>query len=239
MARLAVNVDHIATVRQARGIDEPDPVLGAGLAELAGAEGIICHLREDRRHINDRDLRLLRETVKTRLNMEMAAVDEMVEIALGTKPDLVTLVPEKRQELTTEGGLNVRAQPDHYKFTVDRLREGGIKVSFFVDPDAEQIREAYKCGADIVEIHTGHYAEARSEFKAVEQFERIVKAVESISDLRLGISAGHGLNYVNIKRFSALPQIEEYSIGHSIVARAVLVGLARAVREMVALVKDF
>jgi len=209
MARLAVNVDHIATVRQARGIDEPDPVLAAGFAELAGAEGIICHLREDRRHINDRDLRLLRETVKTRLNMEMAAVDEMVEIALATKPDLVTLVPEKRQELTTEGGLDVKAQPDHYKTTVDRLRGGGIQVSFFVDPDPEQIREAYRCGADIIEIHTGHYAEARSESEAVERFGRVVNAVESVSDLSLGISAGHGLNYVNIKRFSALPQIEE------------------------------
>lgn len=239
MARLAVNVDHIATVRQARGIDEPDPVLAAGFAELAGAEGIICHLREDRRHINDRDFRLLRETVKTRLNMEMAAVDEMVEIALATKPDLVTLVPEKRQELTTEGGLDVRAQPDHYKTTVDRLRGGGIQVSFFVDPDPEQIRESYRCGADIVEIHTGHYAEARSESEAVERFGRVVNAVESVSDLSLGISAGHGLNYVNIKRFSALPQIEEYSIGHSIVARAVLIGFERAVREMVALVKDF
>ena len=239
MARLAVNVDHIATVRQARGIDEPDPVLGAGLAELAGAEGIICHLREDRRHINDRDLRLLRQTVKTKLNMEMAAVEEMIKIALDTKPDLVTLVPEKRQELTTEGGLDVRAQPDHYKSTVDRLKEGGIQVSFFVDPDTEQIRLAYECGADIVEIHTGHYAEARSESEAVERFGRVANAVESISDLRLGISAGHGLNYVNTKRFSALPQIEEYSIGHSIVARAVLVGLERAVREMVALVKDF
>jgi pyridoxine 5-phosphate synthase len=239
MARLAVNVDHIATVRQARGIDEPDPVLAAGFAELAGAEGIICHLREDRRHINDRDLRLLRETVKTRLNMEMAAVDEMVEIALATKPDLVTLVPEKRQELTTEGGLDVKAQPDHYKTTVDRLREGGIQVSFFVDPDPEQIQEAYRCGADIVEIHTGHYAEARSESEAVERFGRVVNAVESVSDLRLGISAGHGLNYVNIKRFSALPQIEEYSIGHSIVARAVLIGFESAVREMMALVNDF
>jgi pyridoxine 5-phosphate synthase len=239
MARLAVNVDHIATVRQARGIDDPDPVLGAGFAELAGAEGIICHLREDRRHINDRDLRLLRQTVRTKLNMEMAAVDEMIGIALDTKPDLVTLVPEKRQELTTEGGLDVRANPDHYKSTVDRLKEGGIQVSFFVDPDTEQIRESYECGADIVEIHTGHYAEARSESEAVEQFGRVFNAVESVSDLRLGISAGHGLNYTNIKRFSALPQIEEYSIGHSIVARAVMVGLERAVREMVALVKDF
>jgi len=239
MARLAVNVDHVATVRQARGIDEPEPVLAAGLAELAGAEGIICHLREDRRHINDRDLRLLRQTVSTKLNMEMAAVDEMVEIALSIKPGLVTLVPEKREELTTEGGLDVRTQPDHYKSVVDRLKGGGIQVSFFVDPDYEQIKEAYRCGADIVEIHTGHYSEAKSEAEAVERFGRIAAAVESVSDLNLAISAGHGLNYVNVKRFRALPQIEEYSIGHSIVARAVLVGFERAVREMLELVRDF
>jgi len=239
MARLAVNVDHVATVRQARGIDAPDPILAAGLAELAGAEGIICHLREDRRHINDRDLRLLRQTVKTKLNMEMAAVDEMVEIALVTKPDMVTLVPEKREELTTEGGLDVIANTDHYKSVVDRIKGKGIQVSFFVDPDSEQVREAYRCGADIVEIHTGHYSEAQSESEAVLHFGRVSATVESISDLNLGISAGHGLNYVNVKRFKSLPQIEEYSIGHSIVARAVLVGFERAVREMVELLKDF
>ncbi len=239
MARLAVNVDHIATVRQARGINEPDPVMAAGLAELAGAECIICHLREDRRHINDRDLKLLRQTVKTRLNMEMAAVDEMVAIALDVGPDLVTLVPEKREELTTEGGLDVKARPDHYKAVVDKLKTKGIQVSFFVDPDLEQVRESYGCGADLVEIHTGHYSEAGSESEAVERFEHVVAAVKSISYLKMGISAGHGLNYVNIKKFKTLPQIEEYSIGHSIVARAVLVGFERAVREMLELVKDF
>jgi pyridoxine 5-phosphate synthase len=236
MARLAVNVDHVATVREARGIDVPDPVLAAGLAELAGADGIICHLREDRRHINDRDLRLLRETVKTKLNMEMAAVDEMVEIALTVKPDVVTLVPEKREELTTEGGLNVKAQPDYYKGVVERLKGGSILVSFFVDPDPEQVLTAQQCGGDIVEIHTGHYSEARSESEAIERFERVTRAVESASDLDLRISAGHGLNYKNIKRFGALPQIEEYSIGHSIVAKAVLVGFERAVMEMIELV---
>jgi pyridoxine 5-phosphate synthase len=239
MARLAVNVDHIATLREARGIDQPDPVLAAGLAELAGAEGIICHLREDRRHINDRDLHLLRKTVKTKLNMEMAAVDEMVEIAIQTKPDLVTLVPEKREELTTEGGLDVKAQPDHYETVVTRLKGEGIEVSFFVDPDKDQVMAARQCGADIVEIHTGHYSEARSEAEAIERFARIAAAVESAAELTLRISAGHGLNYVNIKRFKALAQIEEYSIGHSIVARAVLVGFERAVQEMVELVKHF
>ena len=239
MARLAVNVDHVATLREARGINEPDPIFAAGIAELAGAVCIICHLREDRRHINDRDLNLLRQTVKTRLNMEMAAVDEMVEIARNVGPDLVTLVPEKRKELTTEGGLDVKSNPEHYKRVVERLTEKGIKVSFFVDPDPAQIEIAHKLGGDIVEIHTGQYAEAKSESEAEKRFNRIVKAVEASADLKLGISAGHGLNYVNIRRFKFLPQIEEYSIGHSIVARAVLVGFERAVKEMIALVKDF
>jgi len=239
MARLAVNVDHVATVRQARGIDEPDPVLAAGLAELAGAECIICHLREDRRHIQDRDLRLLREMVKTKLNLEMAAVDEMVEIARATKPDLCTLVPERRQELTTEGGLDVIARPDLYKGVVERLKEAGIEVSFFVDPNPDQVKAAHDCGADIVEIHTGHYSEARTELEAQERFKAIVQAVEAAHKIELRVSAGHGLNYTNIKRFQVLPQIEEYSIGHSIVARAVIVGFERAVREMVELVKDF
>jgi len=239
MARLSVNVDHVATIREARGIQEPDPVLAAGLAELAGSEGIICHLREDRRHINDRDLMLLRQTIKTKLNMEMAAAEEIVGIAIETCPDLVTLVPEKREELTTEGGLDVLARPDHFRGVTERLKEAGIQVSFFVDPVPDQVRAALECGADIVEIHTGHYADASSESEIVEQFNRIEKAVETGVNIGLGISTGHGLNYVNVKRFKALPEIEEYSIGHSIVARAVMVGFERAVREMVELVKDF
>jgi len=239
MARLAVNVDHIATIREARGIDQPDPVLAAGIAELAGADGIICHLREDRRHIHDRDLRLLRRTVKTRLNMEMAAVDEMIEIARELQPDLITLVPERRQELTTEGGLDVLADPDRYRKVVERVREKGIQVSFFVDPEPSQIEAARSAGGDIVEIHTGHYAEARSDEEAEERFGRIARAVESASDMDLRVSAGHGLDYLNVKRFRALPRIEEYSIGHSIVSRAVLVGMERAVREMIDLVKAF
>jgi pyridoxine 5-phosphate synthase len=239
LARLAVNVDHVATVRQARGINEPDPVLAAGIAELAGAEGIICHLREDRRHINDRDLSLLRQTVKTKLNMEMAAVEEMVRIARDIRPELVTLVPEKREELTTEGGLNVKSNPDLYKKVVEELKERGIRVSFFVDPDPVQIEIAEKVGGDVVEIHTGHYSEARTESEAEEQFLRIARSVEIADKLDLGISAGHGLNYVNVKRFEGLPQIEEYSIGHSIVARAVYVGFEQAVREMVNLVECF
>ena len=239
MARLAVNVDHVATVRQARGIDQPDPVLAAGIAEMAGADCIICHLREDRRHINDRDLDLLRKTIKTKLNMEMAAVEEMIDIALATGPDLVTLVPEKRQELTTEGGLDVKSQPDHYRRVVDRLKDKDIKVSFFLDPDPLQIETAHQIGGDIIEIHTGHYSEARSESEAENRFERIVRAVEASVDLNLGISAGHGLDYFNVKRFRFLPQIEEYSIGHSIVARAVISGFEKAVRDMISLVKDF
>ncbi|MFP3910491.1 MAG: pyridoxine 5'-phosphate synthase [Desulfobacteraceae bacterium] len=239
MARLSINVDHVATVRQARGSSMPDPVFAAGLAELAGAEGIICHLREDRRHINDRDFKLLRQTVKTRLNLEMAAVEEMVEIAVAHHPDMVTLVPEKRQELTTEGGLDVNARPEHYRKVAEQMRTAGIEVSFFVDPDARQIKTAHQCGADIVEIHTGHYAEAASEQEAVERFKRIVTAVEAAHKLDVNISAGHGLDYVNVKRFSVLPQIEEYSIGHSIVAMAIWVGFEQAVRKMLDLVKDF
>ena len=238
MARLAVNVDHVATLRQARGIREPDPVLAAAIAELAGAEGVICHLREDRRHIHDRDLRLLRETVKTRLNLEMAAVPEMIRIARAVKPDLVTLVPERREELTTEGGLDVKSKPEHYRKVVRQLKEKGIAVSLFIDPDPEQIEVANRAGADVVEIHTGHYAEAGRELEAVKRFDRIARAADQACNLELGLSAGHGLNYVNIKRFKTIPKIEEYSIGHSIVSRAVFVGFDRAVREMVELVKN-
>lgn len=239
MARLAVNVDHVATVRQARGISEPDPVIAAGIAELAGAVGIICHLREDRRHIQDRDVRLLRRVVKTRLNLEMAATPEMIRIARSIGPDLVTLVPEKREELTTEGGLDVKAKAALYKKAIRQLHQKGIEVSLFVDPDPAQIEVSHGIGADIVEIHTGHYAESRSESEACRQFDRIARAVETAARVDLRISAGHGLNYVNIQRFHALPKIEEYSIGHSIVARAVYVGFDRAVRDMVELVKGF
>jgi len=239
MARLAVNVDHIATVRQARGTREPDPVVAASIAELAGAEGIICHLREDRRHIQDRDLKILRETVKTRLNLEMAAVPEMVRIAGEIRPDLVTLVPEKRLEVTTEGGLDVRGNPDLYKRVVEELKEKSIEVSLFIDPDPGQIEIAHRIGADVVEIHTGHYAEARTRAEATKRFERIAHSGVLADSLKLGVSAGHGLDYVNVRRFKAIPQITEYSIGHSIVARAVIAGFEEAVREMIELVKGF
>lgn len=239
MARLSVNVDHVATVRQARGTNEPDPVIAAGLAEMAGADGIICHLREDRRHIQDRDLELLRKTVKTRLNMEMACVEGMLEIALRVHPELVTLVPERREELTTEGGLDVLAKPEWYLQATHRLKGAGIEVSFFVDPDERQIQAAHDCGGHIVEIHTGGYAGARTEREALASLERISAAARKAVDLGMGVSAGHGLTYSNIKRFKAVPLIQEYSIGHSIVSMSVLVGMEKAVRDMVALVGGF
>jgi len=239
MARLSVNVDHVATIRQARGIDEPDPVLAAGIAELAGADGIICHLREDRRHIQDRDLRLLKETVKTRLNLEMASVEDLVATALTVKPDMVTLVPEKRQEVTTENGLDVIRNREHYEKTTKTLREAGICISFFVDPEPSQIQASLDAGADIVEIHTGPYSDAKSESERLSEFKRISEAAKIADGLKLGVHAGHGLNYVNIKAFCAIPEIEEYSIGHSIIARAVMVGMDQAVREMIDLVCQF
>src|SRR5512136_1952612 len=237
MARLGVNIDHVATIRQARGGAEPDPVAAAAIAELAGADGIIVHLREDRRHIQDRDLRLLRETVKTKLNLEMAATREMIGIALSLKPDMCTLVPEKRQELTTEGGLDVRINMQHISEAVDLLHEGNIPVSLFIDPDPDQIKAADKVGADYIEIHTGAFAEAK-EWKSQEpELIKIENAVQLAQTLGLGVNAGHGLNYVNIKRVAVIGGIEEYNIGHSIISRAVLVGLDRAVREMVDLIK--
>ncbi len=238
MPFLSVNVDHVATLREARGIDEPDPVLAAGIAELAGAEGIICHLREDRRHIQDRDLNLLRKTVKTRLNLEMAAVKGLVDIALTVKPDMVTLVPERREELTTEGGLDVIRHKDEYKRITGTLKNAGISVSFFIDPNPEQIQESFNAGADIVEIHTGHYSNARSESEIRKEFDKIAQAAKVAKEQKLRVHAGHGLNYVNIKRFASTPEIEEYSIGHSIIARAVMVGIYQATREMVRLVSQ-
>lgn len=237
MAKLGLNVDHIATVRQARGGAEPDPVAAAAIGELAGAEGITIHLREDRRHIQDRDLEILRRTIKTKLNLEMAATQEMVRIALRIKPEQVTLVPEKRQELTTEGGLDVILNLKAITDAVKRLRENGICVSLFVDPDQEQIKAANKTGADYIEIHTGSFAEAFGTDGMGHELEKIDTAIKLAAKVGLGINAGHGLNYVNIKPVAALGGIEEYNIGHSIISRAVLVGLDRAVRDMVDLIK--
>ncbi|MBC8018930.1 MAG: pyridoxine 5'-phosphate synthase [Verrucomicrobia bacterium] len=237
MAKLGLNVDHIATVRQARGGIEPDPVTAAALGEMAGAEGITIHLREDRRHIQDRDLEILRRTVKTKLNLEMAATQEMVRIALKTKPEQVTLVPEKRQELTTEGGLDVILQLKSITDAVKRLRDGGICVSLFVDPNQEQIKSANKTGADSIEIHTGAYAEATTWKEQERELEAIDTAIKLARKVGLGVNAGHGLNYVNIKALAAIGGIEEYNIGHAIIARAMLVGLDRAVKDMVELIK--
>lgn len=237
MAKLGLNVDHVATVRQARGGVEPDPVTAAALGELAGAEGITIHLREDRRHIQDRDLEILRRTVKTKLNLEMAATQEMVRIALRTKPEQVTLVPEKRQELTTEGGLDVILNLKSIGDAVKRLRDSGIVVSLFIDPDQEQIKAASKSGADYIEIHTGAYAAAPDWATQKRELEGIDAAIKLATKVGMGVNAGHGINYVNIKPLAALGGIEEYNIGHSIMARAILVGMDRAVRDMVELIK--
>lgn len=237
MAKLGVNIDHVATIRQARGGVEPDPVAAAAIAELAGADGITIHLREDRRHIQDRDLKLLRQTVRTRLNLEMAATDEMVNIAISVKPDMCTLVPEKRQELTTEGGLDVRLNLESIKEAVQRLQDGGLIVSLFIDPDPDQIKAADKTGADYIEIHTGAFADARDWKSEQAELAKIENAIKLAGKLGMGINAGHGLNYTNIRKVAALGGIEEYNIGHSIISKAVLVGLDRAVRDMVDLVK--
>jgi pyridoxine 5-phosphate synthase len=235
MIRLAVNVDHVATLREARGISEPDPVLGASICELAGAEGIVVHLREDRRHIQDRDVRLLRQTVKTKLNLEMGATEEIIKFALAVKPDMVTLVPEKRKELTTEGGLNVAGQKKKLKKVISRMNDAGIPVSLFIDPDSRQIAAAGDVGATFVEIHTGRYADAGSEEEQDQEFEQVAAAAEEAYEAGLRVNAGHGLNYVNTRRVAALETVEELSIGHAIMARAIMVGLDQAVREMLGL----
>ncbi|MDH4301109.1 MAG: pyridoxine 5'-phosphate synthase [Nitrospira sp.] len=235
MARLGVNVDHVATLRQARGGTDPDPLAAAVLVELAGADGIVVHLREDRRHIQDRDLRFLREMTRTKLDLEMAADGEMVKIALNIKPDLVTLVPEKRQELTTEGGLDVAGQRDRIQGIVSLLHNGGIPVSVFIEPDLTQVKAAHKISADFVELHTGRYANATRSKEADMEFEAITQAARLAYKLGIGVNAGHGLNYRNVKRLTHIPEIVEYNIGHSIIARSVLVGLVQAVKEMKAL----
>jgi pyridoxine 5-phosphate synthase len=235
MVKLAINVDHVATVRQARGITEPDPVLAAGICELAGAEGIVVHLREDRRHIQDRDVQLLRQTVKTKLNLEMGAAPEIIDIALQLKPDMVTLVPEKRKELTTEGGLNVAGQKKKIAGVIKKMTKAKIPVSLFVDPDSRQIQASSAVGATFVEIHTGRYADAAVEKDQNMEFELIAAAAEEAYEAGLRVNAGHGLNYVNTARIASLEYIEELSIGHAIISRAVFVGLDQAVREMLAL----
>jgi len=235
--RLCINVDHIATLRQARKEIEPEPIIAAGICELAGAEGIVCHLREDRRHINDRDLRLLRATVKTKLDMEMAATDEMVKIACDVKPEMVTLVPEKREEVTTEGGLNISASQDRVLAAVEKLKSAGIKVSIFIEPKPENVDMALEVGADMIEIHTGEYSLMKTSEGKIVELEKIKQTALLAKELALGVNAGHGLNYINIIPIANIEDIDEVSIGHSIIARAVFSGLYQAVTDMLAIIR--
>ncbi len=232
MIRLGVNIDHVATVRQARRATEPDPVAAAVLALLGGADGITVHLREDRRHIQDRDVRLLREVVTTRLNLEMAAVDPIVEIACAVRPDEATLVPERRQELTTEGGLDVVANEEAVARALGRLSGAGIEVSLFIDPDVRQVETAKILGARAVELQTAAYTEARSESDRGRQLGLLEEAAAFARQSGLSVHLGHGINYTNVRVLARVPGVEELNIGHSIVSRAVLVGMERAVREM-------
>ena len=235
MPALHVNVDHVATVRQARRTSAPDPVQAAVLAELAGADGITVHLREDRRHINDRDVRVLRETVQTRLNLEMAPTPAMCAIAAELKPDVAMLVPEKREEITTEGGLDVFAHKDSVRDAVQTLHDAGLPVSLFLDPEERQIETAAELEVETVELHTGRYADATTEADREAELNTLRAAAEQVRAAGLRLNAGHGLNYQNVRPIAALPGVRELHIGHGIVGRAVLVGFERAVREMKAL----
>ena len=237
MIRLGVNIDHVATIRQARGVSYPDPVAAAALVEMAGADGIVVHLREDRRHIQDRDLAILRKTVKSKLNLEMAANDEIIAIALDTGPDMVTIVPERRQEVTTEGGLDVETHFEKLRDMTKRMHDRGIFVSMFIDPDPAAIELSKKIGSDAIELHTGRYCDAVTPQEREKEYERIRRGVEEGLKQGLAVNAGHGLNYFNVKPIAALAGIEELNIGHSIIARAVFVGLDRAVRDMNALIR--
>ena len=237
MATLGVNIDHIANVRQARKTVEPDPVQYAFLAELGGADSITVHLREDRRHIQDRDIFLLKDTIKTKLNLEMAATEEMLRISTKLLPDYVTLVPEKREEVTTEGGLDLKNNEKFLKNFVNNLKNSNIEVSAFIDPINEQINSAKEIGFDCIELHTGKYSELKSD----EQYRELQKIIESTfvaTDLGLVVNAGHGLNYQNVKEIAAINNINELNIGHSIVSRALAVGLEKAVREMKAIISS-
>lgn len=239
MAGLAVNVDHVATLRKAReNVNYPDPVYAAVLAELAGADGIVAHLREDRRHIQDNDIKILRNIIQTKLILEMAATSEMIEMALSLKPDIVTLVPEKRNELTTEGGLNLLVHAKAISNCVATLQNAGIPVSIFIDPEPEQVKLAHKINATMVEIHTGSFVEAKTKQKKEKALSEIRNCAILANKLKMVVNAGHGLCYQSIKDFKGIEEISEFSIGHSIIARAVMVGMERAVKDMIALIKD-
>ena len=238
MIELGVNIDHVATLRQARRTWEPDPVWAAVEAHLGGADGITVHLREDRRHITDRDVRLLRQTIQTRMNLEMAVTDEMVGIACELKPHFCCLVPEKRQEVTTEGGLDVAGQLDKVTRAVERLTQAGIKVSLFIDADPRQIEAAVSAGAPYIEIHTGAYADAGNELEQRAELERIANGARFASERGLKVNAGHGLTYHNVLPIAALPEMHELNIGHSIIGRAVMSGLPEAVSAMKQLMQE-
>ncbi|NOH69779.1 pyridoxine 5'-phosphate synthase [Vibrio pectenicida] len=229
---LGVNIDHIATLRNARGTKYPDPIHAAEVAERAGADGITIHLREDRRHIKDRDVRILRETIQTRMNLEMAVTDEMVDIALKIQPEYVCLVPEKREELTTEGGLDVAGHIEKIKHATKALSEAGIKVSLFIDADREQIDAAKACGAPYIELHTGHYADAENDDDQQDELKKIAAGASYAADLGMIVNAGHGLTYHNVAPIAAIPEIHELNIGHSIIGRAAFDGLHKAVADM-------
>jgi len=230
--RFTLNIDHVATLRNARGEEQPDPVTIAMIAEEAGVDGIVVHLREDRRHISERDVRLLREIIKTKFDLEMAANDEIIKIACDVGPELATLVPEKRQELTTEGGLNIIDNSKLYKDTISKLHDAEIEVSLFIEPEIATIDIAAEIDADFIEIHTGTFANAVSEEEQFDELDRIRAAVLHAKKLGLGVNAGHGLDYQNIKLFREIPDVDEVSIGHSIIARAINVGIVEAVKEM-------
>jgi pyridoxine 5-phosphate synthase len=235
--RLAINVDHFATLREARCSDEPEPVLAALLAELAGAEGIVCHIRGDRRHIKERDLFLFRQAIKTKLNIEMAATEEMKRIALEVKPDVVSLVPERDEELTTEGGLDVISNQEHLKTHIEDLQKAGIRVSIFVDPDTDQITACRDVGANLIEINTAKYSDLKPGEERDEALAEIKSVAEHGCQLGLEIHAGHGLDYKNVGPIAEIPELKEFSIGFSIIARSAIVGVERAVREMIDLIK--
>ena len=236
MAGLGVNIDHVATIRQARRTYEPDPIIAAGIAEMAGADQITVHLREDRRHIQDRDVRLLRETIATKMNLECACVDEMIALACELKPDQVCLVPEKRQEVTTEGGMDVAGNLDRIRSSVERLLDHDIIVTLFVDPDEAQIEASHTAGANGVELHTGTYANARGDLQVEQELLAIESGARMVLERELLLDAGHGLNYHNVTPIAKIPGMRELNIGHSIISRSVFVGLENAVREMKRLV---